>query len=356
MSKNSAKAYQFTIQNNIIINVSEIKNGRIKLEKMDSDEQWSYDATTKQVTKTENEHGRLQTTVYTDADGDGSFSQLNSSYGIPSSTSTLTSTNANNGYKFDIVNQAITAVYEVKQGVVRQERVDSDEVFTIKGTDIVKTESEHGVIETTTYADSNSDGVYAKVSTTYSATTGGILSNAYHGDDKNDRWSGTNSDDYYYGALGNDVINGGIGNDELLGADGSDNLVGGLGMDKLYGGDGDDLLIGGHGLDSLTGGSGNDIFRFENIAESSLTSNDVIYDFSSGDKIDLSAIDAKPVSRINDAFTFIGTSANLNTTGGNGVLWFENNILYGSNDNDLAAEFQIQVLGTSTLSLADIIL
>lgn len=73
MSKNSAKAYQFTIQNNIIINVSEIKNGRIKLEKMDSDEQWSYDATTKQVTKTENEHGRLQTTVYTDADGDGLF-------------------------------------------------------------------------------------------------------------------------------------------------------------------------------------------------------------------------------------------------------------------------------------------
>ena len=132
------------------------------------------------------------------------------------------------------------------------------------------------------------------------------------------------------------MINGGTGNDELLGADGSDNIVGGLGIDKLYGGDGDDLLIGGLGLDSLTGGSGNDIFRFENIAESSLTSNDIIHDFSSGDKIDLSAIDAKSASRLNDAFTFIGTSANLNTTGGNGVLYFvclvftygENNIQY----------------------------
>jgi Ca2+-binding RTX toxin-like protein len=356
MSKNSEKNYQFTIQNNIVTGVFEIKNGRIKLEKMDSDEQWSYDATTKQVTKTENEHGRLQTTVYTDTDGDGAFSQLNNAYGILSSTSTLTPTNSNNGYKFDIVNQAITAVYEVKQGIVRQARVDSDEVYTIKGTDIVKTESEHGVIETTTYADSNADGIYAKVSTIYSATTGGILNNTYHGGEKNDRWSGTNSDDYYYGALGNDVINGGTGNDELLGADGSDNIVGGLGIDKLYGGDGDDLLIGGLGLDSLTGGSGNDIFRFENIAESSLTSNDIIHDFSSGDKIDLSTIDAKSASRLNDAFTFIGTSANLNTTGGNGVLWFENNTLYGSNDNDLAAEFQIQVSGVSTLSLADIIL
>jgi Ca2+-binding RTX toxin-like protein len=260
------------------------------------------------------------------------------------------------GYKFDIVNQAITAVYEIKKGLVKQEKMDADEVFTLQGADIVKTESEHGVIETTIYSDANADGIYAKVSTTYSGTTGGVLDNTYHGDERNDRWSGSNSDDYYYGALGNDVINGGIGNDELLGADGSDHIVGGLGIDKLYGGDGDDLLIGGIGQDSLTGGSGNDIFRFENIAESGLTSNDIIHDFASGDKIDLSAIDAKSVSRTNDAFTFIGTSANLNTTGGNGVLWFENNTLYGSNDNDLAAEFQIQVLGASTLSLTDIIL
>jgi len=166
--------------------------------------------------------------------------------------------------------------------------------------------------------------------------------------------SGSNSDDYYYGALGNDVINGGSGNDDLLGADGNDNLAGGQGLDKLYGGDGDDLLIGGLGQDNLTGGSGNDIFRFENSSESGLTSHDIIHDFSLGDKIDLSAMDAKSASRINDAFTFIGTSANLNTTGGNGVLWFENNTLYGSNDNDLAAEFQIQVLGVNTLSVADI--
>ena len=356
MSKNSAKAYQFTIQNNSVVAVSEIKNGRVKLEKMDADEQWLYDATTQQVTKTENEHGRLQTTVYTDADGDGVFSQLNHSYGALSATGTLTSASVNDGYKFDIVNQAITAVYEVKQGIVRQERMDSDEVFAITGTDIVKTESEHGVIETTIYSDSDADGIYVKASTTYSAIAGGVLSHTHHGDERNDRWSGTNGNDYYYGALGNDVINGGTGDDELLGADGSDNLIGGLGLDKLYGGDGDDVLIGGLGLDSLTGGGGNDIFRFGNIAESSLTSNDIIYDFSLGDKIDLSAIDAKSVSRANDAFTFIGTSANLTTTGGNGVLWFENNILYGSNDNDLAAEFQIQVVGINTLSLADIIL
>lgn len=354
MSKNSAKAYQFTIQNNVVVGVSEVKNGRVKFEKMDSDEQWSFDAITKQVTKTENEHGRLQTTVYTDTDGDGLFSQLNSSYGALSSTGTLSSTSVNNGYKFDVVNQVVTAIYEVKQGIVKQARVDFDEVFTLQGVDIVKTESEHGVVETTTYSDTNADGIYAKVSTTYVSTTGAVLNNTYHGDEKNDRWSGSNNDDYYYGALGNDVINGGSGNDDLLGADGNDNLAGGQGLDKLYGGDGDDLLIGGLGQDNLTGGSGNDIFRFENSSESGLTGHDIIHDFSLGDKIDLSAMDAKSASRINDAFTFIGTSANLNTTGGNGVLWFENNTLYGSNDNDLAAEFQIQVLGVNTLSVADI--
>ncbi len=357
MSKNSTKAYQFTIQNNEVVGVFELKNGRVKAEKMEADEQWSFDTLTNQVTKIESEHGRLETTVYADTDGDGLFSKMGVSLGGGLSTTSQALTQVHEGYKFDVVNQVITAVYEVKRGVVRQERQDDNDIFTLQGADIVKTESEHGVIETTVYSDTNADGIYTKSATTYS-TQSGILSSAYHGNERDDRWSGTQSDDYYYGALGNDILNGGNGNDELLGAEGSDQLLGGGGDDILSGGDGDDLFIGGSGFDKLTGGAGSDKFKFNNIAEIGLTSttSDVIADFTLGDKIDLSAIDAKLTTRVNDAFTFIGTSANLATTGGNGVLWFENNVLFGSNDNDLAAEFQIQLPGVMALSLADIIL
>ena len=73
------------------------------------------------------------------------------------------------------------------------------------------------------------------------------------------------------------------------------NLLRGLGgNDTLDGGDSIDTLTGGAGADSLTGGVGNDTFVFGQITESGLTATtrDVIADFTVGDKIDVSAIDA----------------------------------------------------------------
>ena len=85
-------------------------------------------------------------------------------------------------------------------------------------------------------------------------------------------------------------------------------------------------------------------------------SRDVIRDFSAGDKIDLSAIDAKNGFGSNDTFKFIDTSASLNTNNANGALWFENGVLYGSNDKDIAAEFHIEIVGVSAVSAVDIIM
>jgi Ca2+-binding RTX toxin-like protein len=77
------------------------------------------------------------------------------------------------------------------------------------------------------------------------------------------------------GTSSRDVLFGGLGNDTLTGNGGSDDLNGGAGNDTLIGSGGDDLL---------RGGAGND--RFAYIGRS--TGIDVIADFSTGDRIDLS--------------------------------------------------------------------
>ena len=148
-----------------------------------------------------------------------------------------------------------------------------------------------------------------------------------------------------------------IGVDKIAGFEiiqagsGSDIVIGNAGANTIYGNDGDDLITGGGGKDDLYGGGGSDTFTYKSLAESGLTvlARDVIYDLGSGDKIDLSAIDAKSGGTANDAFTFIGDSSSLTTANANGALWFENGTLYGSNDTDIAAEFTISLPNMGSL-------
>ena len=136
-----------------------------------------------------------------------------------------------------------------------------------------------------------------------------------------------------------------------------DNTVtGNSGANTLRGGDGNDTLIGGLGKDTLYGGIGNDTFKFNLITETKIgTARDVIADFSAGDVIDLSAIDAKLGGALNDAFTFLGTNAPT-LANANGALWFKNGVLYGSTDGDIASEFEIAFTGVVSLSASDFVL
>lgn len=105
---------------------------------------------------------------------------------------------------------------------------------------------------------------------------------------KDDVITGSGWADYLRGEGGNDVLGGG-GRDTLLGGIGDDRLDGGVGRDILRGGAGADRLIGGAGADALYGGAGDDIFRFNSGRDAT---GDRIHDFQTGDRIDLSAIDA----------------------------------------------------------------
>lgn len=143
----------------------------------------------------------------------------------------------------------------------------------------------------------------------------------------------------------------GIGNTK------NNTLTGNAAANLLNGGAGNDWLIGGAGADQLYGGSGADRFVFNGLSEMGIGAlRDLIGDFlgSAGDKIDLSALDADTATAANEAFSFIGSTA-FNSSNAAGQLRFADSVLYGSTDTDSAAEFEIQLLGVTSLSNSDLV-
>lgn len=174
---------------------------------------------------------------------------------------TATSTNTLNdnythGYQFAIANGAVTGITEIEHGYAQQERVEYGETWTVNGNQVVKTEIEHGFTQTSVYADTNGDGIFTKVSQSYSplntSTSSNVIAmNAVQGgNDTDDVWNGSTSDDHYYGSVGNDLLHGGYGDDDLFGGNDNDHLYGDVGDDHLYGSNGNDYLYGGVGTDA----------------------------------------------------------------------------------------------------------
>ncbi len=154
------------------------------------------------------------------------------------------------------------------------------------------------------------------------------------------------------------VLSGGNGADSLRGEAGADVLIGGSGNDTLDGGSGNDTLTGGGGLDRLTGGLGSDTFVFLSIKDSTVANSDLITDFArKADTIDLSAIDAIQFG-LNDAFTFIGTSAF--TQGQAGQLRYaqtlSTTVVQGDVNGDGVADVQIVLQGLLSMTASDFLL
>jgi serralysin len=100
--------------------------------------------------------------------------------------------------------------------------------------------------------------------------------------------------------------------DTLWGNDDANVLDGRSGNDELKGAGGADTLVGGLGADNMTGGAGADVFVWTKIAETGLTTSTIDFvedfDFSEGDKIDLSQIDANTTVSGDQEFTFVGAA------------------------------------------------
>lgn len=185
---------------------------------------------------------------------------------------------------------------------------------------------------------------------------GGAGNDVLKGYGGHDELRGGQGNDRLYGGDHNDKLYGNEDNDSLYGDGGDDYLEGGAGNDILNGGSGRDTLIGGSLKDELTGGSGADIFRYATPDQSPRGSGrDIIRDFSrkDGDKIDLSNIDANENKSKDQDFSFIGSKA---FSGKAGELALHGNILEGDVTGDGKADFQIELVGVTSLQSSDFVL
>jgi serralysin len=127
--------------------------------------------------------------------------------------------------------------------------------------------------------------------------------------------------------------------------DGAFRIYGGTGSDTFTGGDGADWLFGGGGGDTMTGGAGSDIFYYDDVAQSTAAAGDQILGFASGDKIDVSGIDAIAGGG-DDAFAFLGSDPFTNHAGQlrvqntSGSTW----LVQGDTNGDGVADFQLTLV------------
>jgi Ca2+-binding RTX toxin-like protein len=214
---------------------------------------------------------------------------------------------------------------------------------------------------------------------------GGAVADEVHGDAGDDWADGGAGNDAVYGGAGRDRAEGGDGNDVIYGGAGSDageitvpiassaegppvygtvaaGMFGGAGDDRIFGekgddsldgGEGNDVLVGGKGADELAGGLGNDVFRF-NFKDSRGGGRDTILDFSQGDIIDLSGIDAKAGKSGDQAFHLIGAKAFGDKAGE--LKYAGNGTLKADTDGDGRADFIVRLAGSPELDSRDFLL
>lgn len=143
---------------------------------------------------------------------------------------------------------------------------------------------------------------------------------------------------------------------------GDDIYIGSRDGDLVHGGSGNDRLQGGLGADVLDGGGGRDVFIYADTADSTFAGSgrDRIDNFSraDGDRIDLSAIDARPDIAGDQAFSFIGrTSYEAGLPGQLKIVEIAGGLMiYADADGDGASEMTIFLSGIANLTAADFIL
>src|SRR5262249_25249007 len=134
------------------------------------------------------------------------------------------------------------------------------------------------------------------------------------GGNGNDTINGGDGDDNIFGGNSDDTLTGGRGNDIIDGGNGDDKLDGGSGNNQLLGGNGDDVVTVGDGGKTLTGGNGDDRFVFGPVF-----GNDVITDFSHGDKIDFSTIAFPDFAAVQGAMHQVGGDTVISLGAGHAI-------------------------------------
>ena len=232
MSNDAGKSYKFNIQNGVITGVFEVKNGYIKAKQIDGNETWTVQGN--RIVKIENDHGNIETTIYTDQDGDGFYvkgSELHTLSGAHVETSSESHEDSDD----------------------YPDTSNSNHDLASKGShdDDGNAHREHGITSAGTASggrDEDEDVSDGHDGYEYHRTTEN--DHELHGSDMHDSvLIGAHNDDLLVGGAHDDILDGADGDDTLEGGGGDDILMGGgqTGHDRnhLDGGSGDDILVAG---------------------------------------------------------------------------------------------------------------
>jgi Ca2+-binding RTX toxin-like protein len=141
-----------------------------------------------------------------------------------------------------------------------------------------------------------------------------------------------------------------LGGNLLIDAlEGNDTITGSTSNDVINAGSGTDRVIGSLGADRMTGGSERDTYVYSQVNQIGLGmgNRDSITDFTSGqDFLDLNAIDSNTVLAGNQNFRYI---AGLAFSGVAGELRLENELLSGDINGDRKADFELNLVGVTSL-------
>jgi Ca2+-binding RTX toxin-like protein len=378
-----SKGYTFDLLNGLVTAVYEVERGVSHREHIDANETWAVQGA--DIVKTEVEWGVIEKTVYTDINGDGIYTKVSKSY----ASSEGASAQVWDGHHGDDANDS----WNGSSG--------DDYYYGAAGNDMLS----GGAGDDDLYGADGNDNL-----------AGGDGADDLYGGNDSDSLLGGNGNDYLYSGSGDDVVDGGAGDDLIIGGDGAgnDKYIGGAGTDtvkftsatagitvdllkgmatttagkdaakigtdtlsgieNVIAGNYDDLikgntaanvLTGGLGCDSLYGGVDKvrDVFDFNEIAESKVgKARDKVYNFVKGtDDIDLETIDANTKVLGDQAFRSLYTKATAN------ALWYsakdvdgsaatKDIIVYGDVNGDAMADFEIGLVGVTSIIAADFVL
>lgn len=218
-SFSSNKQFTFTIQNGVVTAFFEVENGKTEQESIDSRD--SFEVNGNQITHTKQSSHGSEVTVYSDPDGDGFYNVVSksdqNSSGGSNGGDDFSSSGNHKAFKFDIENGLVTAVFELKDGVLERERIDDDgsETFTVDGNDVVRTEIKPFGTEITRFSDPDGDGFFFRASEQFQQSPNVPSNTATHKLLETLRFSPTNGDDFIAVREGEDC-RGGQGADKFV--------------------------------------------------------------------------------------------------------------------------------------------
>lgn len=165
-------AYRFKLVDGKVTQLEEFDDGRWKSERIKTNETWKFDGTS--LTHTETDRGRVKTTIYRDADGDGVFTRADrdsltglSSGAAGSGSTPKPSAIPEDSYRFLLVDGKVTQLEEFEKGRWQRETIKSNESWTFDGTRLIEREVKRLGTSVTSYGDADKDGIFTKIGTTF---------------------------------------------------------------------------------------------------------------------------------------------------------------------------------------------